>query len=147
MRILITSLFVLLSISVAQTSYASDGLLNAQDVMAEIKNSVPKISTEDLKSLVDSGEDFVLLDVRMPSEIESMGSIQAEQDIAVARGWLEVQIWNHVIDYDTRIIPYCGGGIRSAFATKTLGELGFTNVQNYESGLFGWQKAGHPVTQ
>jgi sulfur-carrier protein adenylyltransferase/sulfurtransferase len=126
---------------------AADELLDAQTVMAEIKQNVPKISTEELKALVDQGKDFILLDVRMPSEISQMGSIEAEQNIAVARGWLEVQIWNHVIDYDTRIIPYCGGGIRSAFATKTLTDLGFSNVQNYEDGLFGWQRAGHAVVK
>lgn len=110
-----------------------------RDVMA----SVDKIDSETLKTLIDKGEEFVLLDVRTPSEIKRMGKIKAPQQLEISRGWLEVRIFNHVVDKDISVVAYCGGGTRSAFAVETLKEMGFTNVRNYEEGFLTWESKGY----
>ena len=117
-----------------------------QDMIRDVKSRVRTVDTEALKRMVDTGEEFVLLDVRTPLETQD-GRIDAPQHLALPRGWLEVKIFNHVINKDTPIVTYCGIGIRSAFAAETLEQMGFTNVRNYEEGLSTWQSKGYPVAQ
>ena len=45
-----------------------------------------------------------------------------------------------LLDANTPIIVYCGGGSRASLAGKTLIELGFKNVQNLEGGFRGWKE-------
>ncbi len=118
----------------------------AQQLISDVMGRVDKISTEELKKLVDENADFVLLDVRTPDETRA-ARIDAPQHLAITRGWLEMKILNHVIDKQTPIVTYCGIGIRSAFAAETLKQMGFTNVRNYEEGLSTWESRGYPVAR
>lgn len=118
----------------------------AQQLISDVMERVDKISTDELKKLVDDSADFVLLDVRTPDETRA-ARIDAPQHLAITRGWLEMKILNHVIDKQTPIVTYCGVGIRSAFAAETLKEMGFTNVRNYQEGLSTWEARGYPVAR
>ena len=120
---------------------ASIAQQNVRGVMAK----VDKIDSESLKALLDKDQDLVLLDVRTPTEIKSMGKIDAKQQVEIPRGWLEMRIFNHVVDKDTPVVAYCGGGLRSALAVDTLKTMGLTNVKNYEEGFLGWEKKGYPA--
>lgn len=118
----------------------------AQQLISDVMERVDKISTDELKKLVDTNADFVLLDVRTPDETR-VARIDAPQHLAITRGWLEMKILNHVIDKETPIVTYCGVGIRSAFAAETLKEMGFTDVRNYQEGLSTWEARGYPVAR
>jgi rhodanese-related sulfurtransferase len=50
-----------------------------------------------------------------------------------------------VPDKDSNIVVYCGKGIRSAFATNKLKEMGYTNVRNLKGGTKAWKKSGLPT--
>ena len=117
-------------------------------MLKEVQSRIKTISTEELKSMIDKKEDFVLLDVRMPSDIADMGWIDAPQQLEISRGWIESRIFNHLDfkkDMNKPIVAYCGGGIRSAFAADTLQQLGFKNVYNYDAGFFDWEAKGYPA--
>jgi len=118
---------------------------DAQALIQEVKSRVDVIDTEILKKKVDAKDKFVLLDVRMPSEIKRMGKIDAPQNTEIPRGWLEVRVENRIADKNTPIVTYCGGGIRSAFAADTLKKMGYTNVKNYDDGFLGWEGKGYPA--
>lgn len=144
MRIYCLLLAVILSLLTSVAS-ADDNLAMVQKMITEVKARVPKIDTQTLKRMIDKNENFVLLDVRLPNEIESMGKIAARQQVEIPRRHLEMQIFNHVVDKSEPIMVYCGSGWRSAFATETLKQMGFTNVRNYEEGLLTWKEKGYPV--
>lgn len=122
-----------------------DPLLQNQKMIQQVIEETPRIGTAELKELIDSEADFVLLDVRMPSEIRMMGVIDAPQQLEIPRGWLEMRVFQVVDDREMPIVVYCGKGVRSAFATRTLREMGFTDVRNYAEGFLGWQEKGYPV--
>ena len=44
---------------------------------------------------------------------------------------------------DSKIIVYCGAGGQGALATKTLMDMGFTDVSNLEGGSGAWVEAGN----
>lgn len=48
---------------------------------------------------------------------------------------------NAGIDRQDRVITYCTGGVRSAWLTVVLLDLGFENVQNYAGSMWEWSAA------
>ena len=83
----------------------------------------------------------VVLDVREPDEYEQGALADA---VHIPRGHLEAQIENRVPDHDAEIIIYCAGGVRSAFAAKTLAELGYPNSVSMDGGFGRWKDEGRP---
>jgi molybdopterin/thiamine biosynthesis adenylyltransferase len=55
---------------------------------------------------------------------------------------LEFQVEGKLSDKDARIVVYCAAGSRSAFAAKTMGELGYTNVASMTGGFNRWKDEG-----
>ncbi|MEA3278953.1 MAG: rhodanese-like domain-containing protein [Pseudomonadota bacterium] len=135
----------LLCLFLAVNAAAEDNLAVAQKMVSDTMARVDKIDTESLKAMIDQEQEFVLLDVRTPTEINNMGKIDAPQQLEIPRGWLEMRIFQHVDDKEVPIVVYCGGGIRSAFAVETLQQMGFTNARNYEAGFLDWENKGYPV--
>jgi molybdopterin/thiamine biosynthesis adenylyltransferase len=58
-----------------------------------------------------------------------------------------MQIEQKVPDRSAPIVAYCAGGTRSAFAAKTLQDLGYTNVESANPGFVRWKDLGYPVEQ
>ena len=84
-------------------------------------------------------EGHLLLDVREPDEYEQ-GAIPGS--IHIPRGNLESGIENRVADRDQSIVVMCAGGVRSAFAADTLGQLGYTDVVSMDGGFNRWKDEG-----
>ena len=59
-----------------------------------------------------------------------------------SRGYLEVRVDDQIPDLESTIVVYCAGGVRSAFAAKTLGDLGYTNVVSMNGGFDKWKTEG-----
>jgi len=81
----------------------------------------------------------VLLDVREPDEYEQ-GAVPGS--LHIARGNLESNIEGRVPDRSTPLLVMCAGGVRSAFAAKTIGELGYTYVVSIAGGFNRWKDEG-----
>jgi molybdopterin/thiamine biosynthesis adenylyltransferase/rhodanese-related sulfurtransferase len=83
----------------------------------------------------------VFLDVREPDEYEQ-GALPGA--LHIPRGHLESQVELRLPDRSTPIVVYCAGGVRSAFAAKTLADLGYTNVCSMAGGFNRWKDEGRP---
>jgi rhodanese-related sulfurtransferase len=124
------------------------GITTGAQLQAEAEKRTKIINTEELKKELDENLDMILVDIRLPSEIKSMGgAIKANQNRNIPRGWLEYRITSAALSKDTPIVVYCGAGIRTPMAADTLQKMGYTNVRNYSDGYLGWKKAGLPTAQ
>ncbi len=112
------------------------------DLFSEVRDTVKTISLEDLKARVEAGEDFTLVDVREKDEVKA-GFIPGA--VHVPRGFLEMQAEAKLPDRDADIVVYCAGGVRSAFAAKSLAELGYKNISSANPGFVRWKDLGYPV--
>lgn len=113
------------------------------DLMGEVRQSVKLISLDDLKQRLDKGpDDFTLVDVREKDEYRS-GHIPGA--LHLPRGFLEMQAEQKLPDKDREIVLYCAGGTRSAFAAKTLQDLGYTKVISANPGFVRWKDLKYPV--
>lgn len=93
------------------------------------------ISAEDVKAMVDAGDDFVFLDVRTPEEY-------AEAHISTAENLPVDSIdagtaGEFIPSTDTPVVVYCRSGHRAGIALDTLKSLGYTNVKNM-GGISEW---------
>src|ERR1043165_7072766 len=79
------------------------------------------------------------LDVRELDEFEQ-GMIPGA--VFIPRGHLESQAETKLTKRDAPIVVYCAGGIRSAFAAKTLSYLGYTDVVSMAGGFGRWKNEG-----
>ncbi len=83
----------------------------------------------------------LILDIREPDEVAQgvvPGSVQ------IVRGNLESQVEARITDKTAPIVVMCAGGVRSAFAAKTLTELGYTDVTSMDGGFNRWKDEGRP---
>ena len=114
------------------------------DLFSEIRGSVKLISLEALKERVENRaqKPFTLVDVREKDEVRA-GYIPGA--VHVPRGFLEMQAEQKLPNKSEEIIVYCAGGTRSAFAAKTLTELGYENVTSANPGFVRWKDLKYPV--
>jgi rhodanese-related sulfurtransferase len=103
----------------------------------EAKQEIAEINAADLKRMLESGEDFSLIDVRDKQDA-NQGMIR--QAVNVSRGMLEHNIDQVTTDKNRKIVLYCGGGSRSALAAVSLKRMGFKNVISLVGGYKGWKQ-------
>jgi sulfur-carrier protein adenylyltransferase/sulfurtransferase len=82
---------------------------------------------------------YTLLDVREPDEYEQ-GAVTGA--IHVPRGQLEFSVEGRLVDKSAPVAVYCAGGVRSAFAAKTLQDLGYSDVVSVIGGFNKWKDEG-----
>jgi len=111
-----------------------------RDLLSQAKSEITEIDTAEAQSRIEAGG-VLVLDVREPDEFEQ-GTLA--NVLHIPRGHLEAQIEGRATDRDQEIIVYCAGGIRSAFAARTLQELGYTNVLSMAGGFGRWKDEGRP---
>jgi sulfur-carrier protein adenylyltransferase/sulfurtransferase len=112
-----------------------------RELLNEVKAEIEEIDAPAAAALVGS-EDAVFVDVRERDEWDE-GHIPGA--IHVPRGNLESRIENAVADRSARIVLYCASGNRSAFAAKTLEELGYDDVASLSGGYTDWKRNGFPT--
>ncbi|MBA3267616.1 MAG: molybdopterin-synthase adenylyltransferase MoeB [Acidimicrobiia bacterium] len=114
-----------------------------RDLLATAKSQIREVDTAEAERLVAERPGAVVVDVREADEYEQGALPEA---VHIPRGFLESQIENKVADHDAPLVVYCAGGTRSAFAARTLGELGYTDVVSVAGGFNKWKNEGRTWT-
>lgn len=120
---------------------------------ADANDRVEVVPPEDLAEELVSG-DVLLLDVRLPIEIERWGTIEGSHPVPrqVVEWWADPDspyfrpdgIFG---DFDRRVVTFCDGGGNGAFTAVALQELGYRDVATLEGGFFGWVGADLPIVE
>jgi rhodanese-related sulfurtransferase len=108
----------------------------------DAKKRVKETNVADVKSRLDNGEKFMLVDVREESEW-ARGHLPGA--IHLGKGIIERDIEQRVPDASAKVILYCGGGFRSALVADTLQKMGYSNIESMDGGWKGWLDAGLPT--
>ena len=118
-----------------------------RDLLNAAKAEIREIDPQEVAARLDA---FTLLDVREPDEYQQ-GALPGA--VHVPRGQLEFSIEGLLPDKAAPIAVYCAGGTRSAFAAKTLQDLGYSDVVSLVGGFNRWKDEGlewntpHTLTQ
>jgi len=108
-----------------------------RDLLNEAKQQIDEVDTATAEQLVADGA--LLLDVREADEFEQ-GAVPGS--VFIPRGHLEGQVEGRLTDKSAKVVVMCAGGVRSAFAARTLGELGYTDVLSMAGGFNKWKDEG-----
>jgi molybdopterin/thiamine biosynthesis adenylyltransferase/rhodanese-related sulfurtransferase len=114
-----------------------------RELLAQVKDEIDEISTIEAHERLESSESPLFVDVREPDEWEE-GHIPGA--LYTGRGRLEQRIEGLVPDKSRSLVVYCSAGSRSAFAAKTLSDLGYESVVNLAGGFVDWKRNGFDVT-
>src|SRR6187549_1511626 len=114
--------------------------MSSRDLLARIRKEIKETSVQDVQSRIQNNG-VVLLDVR---EKEEWDEGHLPNATFLPRGFLEVRVEKAVPERTDPIIVYCAGGTRSAFAAKTLQDLGYKDVVSMAGGYGEWKNAGLP---
>ena len=114
--------------------------INSRDLLARTRKEIREVTVQDVHSRIQKNG-VVLLDVREKEEWDE-GHLPGATFLP--RGFLEVRVEKTVPEKDKPIVVYCAGGTRSAYAAKTLQELGYKDVVSMTGGYGEWKNAGLP---
>jgi molybdopterin/thiamine biosynthesis adenylyltransferase/rhodanese-related sulfurtransferase len=110
-----------------------------RDLLRSVREEITEIDSPSAAALSDAP---VFVDCREREEWDE-GHIPGA--LHVPRGWFESRVEQAVPDRTRPIVVYCQSGIRSAFAARTLEELGYEDVRNLAGGFTDWKRNGFPV--
>ena len=98
-----------------------------------------EVTAGELKRMLDRGEQFKLIDVREPYEVEvaSIGGISLPMSQLVDR--------LDEIPKDMTVVIHCRSGSRSCAVIDALStRYGYTNLVNLKGGILAWQAEVDP---
>src|SRR5262245_7132783 len=114
-------------------------MANFRDLLKAAKSEITEVDTGGAAERIADG--WAVLDVREPDEYDA-GAIPGA--VHIPRGHLESQVEGRLTDKTKPVVIYCAGGVRSAFAARTLQELGYADVVSMDGGFGRWKDEGRP---
>jgi rhodanese-related sulfurtransferase len=113
-------------------------------IVNDAKKRIRETNIVDVKTRLDRGDKFLLIDVREESEYAKDHLPNA---IHLGKGIIERDIEQQAPDSKTEMILYCGGGFRSALAADNLQKMGYTNVISMDGGIREWREKKFPLVK
>jgi adenylyltransferase/sulfurtransferase len=111
----------------------SDQLIN------KLRREIKEIDVHQLARQLENHE-VTLVDIR---ELDEWAQGRVAGSLHIPRGFLELQIENHVVDRSQPIAVMCAGGVRSLLGARDLAEMGYTNVVSVAGGFNAWKNGGY----
>ncbi|HEU0163572.1 MAG TPA: molybdopterin-synthase adenylyltransferase MoeB [Thermomicrobiales bacterium] len=116
---------------------------SSRDLLDQVRSQIREIDVPSARTAI-ADLSPAIIDVREADEVEQ-GIIP--NAVHIPRGFLELRIEDAVPDRSQPVIVYCAGGTRSAFAARTLQDLGYTDVVSLAGGFNAWKGAGERWVQ
>ncbi len=96
------------------------------ELFQEAKSGAQCLTAEGARLLKRENPETVIVDVREPEEVAASAIDDA---INIPRGVLEMKIGEVVPQHDRPLLVCCASGGRAALASRTLQEMGYTDVK------------------
>ncbi len=111
--------------------------------LVEAERHTPSLPAADVKALIESGEDVVVVDAR---RFEEYNTMSIPTGISVPGAELVLRVPELLRSPDTRVIVNCAGRTRSIIGTQSLLDAGLPNpVHALRNGTIGWTLAGQSL--
>jgi molybdopterin/thiamine biosynthesis adenylyltransferase/rhodanese-related sulfurtransferase len=111
-----------------------------RELLQQVKGEIDELDSTRARELI-AEESPAIVDVR---EREEWDEGHLPGAVHVPRGHLESRIESATPDKSRPVLVYCASGNRSAFAAKTLEELGYDHVVSLAGGFTDWKRNGNP---
>lgn len=111
-------------------------------IVEDAKTRIRQVTVDEVKAMLDRGEQFELVDTREESEF-ARGHLPRARHLS--KGIIERDIESAIPNLDTPIVLYCGGGFRSALAADNLQKMGYSDVVSMDGGWRVWTEKLYPI--
>jgi len=101
---------------------------------------VTEIESYELQSQMESGSDFILIDIRSEGEV-ARGVLPGAQHLPMHLIPMKLA----ELPKDKDIVLYCHSGARSYHACAYLKQQGYDNVINLRGGILAWARNGYDI--
>jgi rhodanese-related sulfurtransferase len=111
------------------------------------KSKLKDVSAEKSLEVIEENienPDFVILDVRTPSEFKE-GHLENAENVDFYADTFKDELGK--LDKNKSYLIYCASGNRSGKSLKIMDEMGFTEVYNMLGGFKGWSSKGLPFVR
>ncbi len=99
-----------------------------------------EFTPQEVKAKLDRGEQFVLVDVREPWEVQLVG-LKGAMHIP-----MEDMPWRvEELNRGDEVVVFCHTGVRSGMVARWLREQGFERAWNLQGGIDAWARAIDPA--
>jgi sulfur-carrier protein adenylyltransferase/sulfurtransferase len=115
---------------------------NYRELLQQVKSEIDEVDVTQAREILAGDDRPLVVDVR---ELDEWSEGRIPGAIHIPRGFLESRIEQAVPDRAQPIFLYCAAGNRSAFAAKSLEELGYENVVSLAGGYTDWKRSGLPT--
>ena len=109
--------------------------VSACDVKEDGALSYEQITQEEAKRLMDTKQNYIIVDARTQSEFDE-GHIPGA--ILIPEYEIAERAETELPNKDQLILVYCRSGRRSKIAAQALADLGYTNVKEF-GGIITWE--------
>jgi len=116
----------------------SEAMATFRELLQQTKAEIEEVDAREAQEL----DGATWIDVRRHDEWDE-GYIPGS--VHIPRGSLESRIESRVPDHSQPVVIYCASGERSAFAAKTLAELGYERPVSLVGGFTDWKRNGYEI--
>src|ERR671918_246432 len=113
---------------------------NFRDLLRKVRSEIAEVTPEEVQERLGAGRRIQILDVREDEEVRN-GTVPGARTLS--RAHFESRAEDMLPDKDAPVVVYCQSGVRSAFAAKTLAELGYSDVSSMKGGFTRWKDLGY----
>lgn len=131
---------VALSLAACGTNTGTTAPAAGEVIKTEADNQYRDVTAGELKAMMEE-KDFFLVDVHVPNE----GKLP-RLDARIPYDEIADNLDKLPSDKAARIVLTCKSGSMSAAASKTLADLGYSNVYNLKGGFVAWRDKGYEFT-
>jgi sulfur-carrier protein adenylyltransferase/sulfurtransferase len=117
-------------------------MTNFRDLLKQVREQIAETSPEDLRPRLERPDKPAFLDVRELDEVRN-GIVPGAKHLS--RAHFESRVEDVLPDKGAEVVVYCASGVRSAFAARTLEELGYENVVHLKGGYNRWKDLGFQI--
>lgn len=115
------------------------GALTKDELLERTKAGIREMTPEALNERLRGPSKPLVVDIREADEVAT-GKLYGAKHIP--RGFLELKIEALEARRDAEVVLYCQGGSRSAFAARSLQEMGYEKVWSLTGGFGAWKNKG-----
>jgi len=121
-----------------------------KQLVDQANSEIETLSVEEAKALYGQ-ENVTFVDIRDIRELERDGQVPGA--VHAPRGMLEFWVdpdspyHRDLFATGNRLVFFCAAGWRSALATKTVQDMGLSNICHIEGGFGAWKETGGPVEE
>lgn len=133
-KLSILLLAVLLLAGCGKETTAEQTTESAQTTESTAREAYMNITQEEAKKLMDTQQDYIILDVRTQTEFDEKHIPGA---ILIPHDEIEERADKELTDKDQLILVYCRSGNRSKKASEVLEKLGYTYIREF-GGINDW---------